>query len=97
MFVKYLITVSEPPVAMKFNVKTNKCIIGGHPKNIPIMESVIRDYFKRNVLPRKRFTSTNKVRFEFVITSEKFYDCLRGMKEYGVRCTEVQTHGRLMR
>jgi len=97
MYIKYLITVSEPPVAMKFNVKSNRCIIGGHPKNIPIMESVVRDYFKRNVLPRKKFTSSNKVRFEFQITGEKFYECLHGMREYGVAYMEVATHGRLMR
>lgn len=98
MYLKYLISgFDEMPIAMKYNVQIGRCIIGGHPKHVQIMDSIITDYFERKGIPRKKYSARNKVRMEFDISNKKFNEGLERMKSFGVSVAEVKQHGRLMR
>lgn len=97
MYVKYLITVTEAPIGIKYNLEKQVCIIGGNPMHIPEMESLITDYFEKSNVPRKKFFARNKVRMQFEISNKKFYESLRKIKDHGIPLDEVKSHGRLMR
>ena len=98
MYVKYLISgFDELPIAMKYNVRINRCIMGGHPKHLSIMDGIVMDYFERKTIPRKQFSARNKVRMEFDISFNKFNIALERMKSFGITVAEVKRHGRLMR
>lgn len=98
MFVKYLISgFDEIPIAMKYDMRIGRCIVGGHPRHIAVMDSIVTDYFGRKGVPRKKFPARNKVRMEFDIANKKFFDGVERMKSCGIVVSEVKRHGRLMR
>lgn len=98
MFNKYLISgASNVPIALKYDLRIGRVIMGGHPKAINVMESIVSDYFERKQVPRKRYNARNKVRMEFDMSNKKFYEGLERLREHGILVQEVKTHGRLMR
>jgi len=98
MFVKFLISgASEIPIAIKYNMRIGRCIIGGNPKQAQIMDSIVTDYFERKGIPRKRYPARNKLRMEFDIVNHKFFDGLERIKSYGLVVSEVKALGRIMR
>lgn len=98
MFSKFLITgASDCPIALKYDLRIGRVVMGGHPRTIHAMESIVTDYFERKQVPRKRFLARNKVRMEFDMSNKKFYESVERLKEYGISIQEVKTHGRLMR
>lgn len=98
MFCKYLLCdVGRNPVAIKYNVRTNRCIVGGNPMELAVMDSIVTDYMGRQNIPRKRYVARNKVRMDFDLTNAKFASAVERMREHGLILQEVKTHGRLMR
>lgn len=97
MIAKYLIYVRERPIALKHNMRTRRCIVGGHPESILEMQSIVSDYFDRKQQPRPRFPARNKVRLEFDLSLKKFTDGVQKMMEHGIRVQPCKSHVRLMR
>lgn len=98
MLAKFMVVGQcEPPIGIKYNLKIGRVTIGGNPRHLEIMESLITDYFQRKAIPRKRFFARNKVRMEFDVVNTKFFEAMQRMREYGISVQDVKTHGRLMR
>jgi len=97
MILKYFIYVKERPIALKYNPRIGRCVVGGNPEALFEMQSIVRDYFCRKNVPRHRFFARNKVRMEFDLSSNKFTEGLRFLQENSIHITQCKSHYRLMR
>lgn len=96
MLRRYLVYVREEPFALKFDGVRELAVIGGHPKGIIEMKSLIVDYFKKGA-PVASYPARNKVRLSFNVTNEEFDQTIRSMAEMGMRVHAVTSLGRMMR
>lgn len=95
--VKYMLFLTERPIAVKFNYEKRRVIIGGHPSQLIEMQSIVKDYFGKSENKHKSFPARNKVRMEFDYSENNFEEIIRNMMEQGLRLQAVASLGRLIR
>jgi len=93
---KYLLYFEEEVIALKFNHKKKRMVIGSYAKFRTTIEEVIVNYFRESV-PRIKWTQANKVRYDFPLSLEKFTSGVKELKSHGMIIEQVSSHGRLMR
>lgn len=95
--VKYMLFLEEKPIAIKYDYQKKRLTIGGDPKQLIQMKSIIMDYFGKSTETHKKFPARNKVRMEFEFAEGNFEDVIRKMQEHGLRVQAVKSLGRLIR
>ena len=96
MYEKYLLSVGDVTVGLKFNIETKVVTIGGFARFRPQMETLIMEYFNLP-LPREKIKS-NKLRYTFKLKSVKrLREFLLKIEKELVIVEPVKSLGRVMR
>lgn len=96
MLFKYFLWITEQPFALKYDAKTGKATIGGHPIGLLEMKSIANDFFKKES-DDPVYHARNKVRISFKISDKEFQDGIRFMADNGLRVQATKSLGRIMR
>lgn len=96
MFEKYVMREDEIVLAIMRNDNTKITTIGGKAQDRDFMEKFIKEYF-RKFLPKRRYTQTNKIRYNLYMGFKTFHSALDRIREDGFDVTKVKVLGRIMR
>lgn len=95
--VKYMLFLEEKPIAIKYDYQKKRLTVGGDPKQLIQMKSIINDYFGKSTETHKKFPARNKVRMDFDYPENNFEEVIQKMMSHGMRIQNVQSFGRLIR
>ena len=99
MIEKYILYGSDNEIiAIKFNSKSEKIVVGGNSSFNNFMVSVVEDYFKERIIFVKcTFTQVNKVRYNFNIGKRRFDKGMDRLRKHEFVIEQVKSHERIMR
>ncbi len=95
-FIKYIISVDEITIALKYNLESKELVIGGFAKFNDFIETVISEYFKLEV-PTANFVQSNKLRYSLQCDQKLFSDGKKLLMEHGIHITVTTSLHSIMR
>lgn len=99
MIEKYILYgEGDEVVAIKFDFRNDKVIVGGFSRFRPFMEKIIQDYFGMKVVfMLMENTQANKIRYKFSLSKRLFDKGIKKLEEHNFIVEQVRSHERIMR
>lgn len=85
-------------IALRYNMETGECIIGGNQLHIPAMKSFVDDFFSdEKVVPEYKFVGMNKIKYIWQCSQSKFDEGIERLQQLRIPFSSVKSLGRIMR
>jgi hypothetical protein len=82
MFIKYLVKQGESAIVVKFDLRSDKIIMGGYVMNVDILQRLMRrPYFEKSVSSKNCHSQRNKIKYIGRISLDKFLEVMDRVSE----------------
>lgn len=96
MMEKFIATINDNPIALRWDPRKKRLVIGGKARQRRDINMIITDVLRAKV-PRIKYTQSNKIRYTLSLSEKAVDYMLDALKEKGHELKSVSSHGYIMR